>query len=144
MNRTAAAHGLTYADVWSDRRLAEFAVSIPQPLLDFSGSVDKRFVRTALRHIIPDSFLQQAKKTRPDEVYRQAIITDGAPLIMDLLKNSIAHASGYIDAKVLRDSYALIQESGEPVNEFWWAVSLELWLRRVRPEKSSRLEQPGC
>jgi asparagine synthase (glutamine-hydrolysing) len=75
--RTHAAFGLGFVDPWSDRRLAEFVVAMPQAVLDRPGELRKRLVREAMRGIMPEELRRGAAKIVPTPLYHRALRETG-------------------------------------------------------------------
>jgi asparagine synthase (glutamine-hydrolysing) len=127
--RRVARFGMEAVDAWSDRRIAEFCVAVPQQALDAPYSVDKRLVREALTGIMPDLFLRQSGKTLPGPLFRRGL-AEAAPLIRRLLADSRAEAVGWLDAASLTAAFERSVGAGAaPPGELWWALSVEWWLR---------------
>jgi asparagine synthase (glutamine-hydrolysing) len=128
--RTQARFGLGFADPWSDRRLATFVLAIPQQVLDRPGELNKRLPRQAMRGIMPESVRQNARKIVPSPLYKRALREQARGTILDLITDSKAGGCGYIDEPALRAHYEAICR-GEPDHaHFWWALTLEMWLRQ--------------
>lgn len=128
--RTNAAYGQGFADPYSDMRLARFVVSLPQQLLNPPGRNDKRFLRAALRGVMPEASRQAARKVIPTPAYDHAVRTRDVERVRALLNDSVADARGYLSGAALRRSFEAILGGAEIPAEFPWALSLEAWLRR--------------
>jgi asparagine synthase (glutamine-hydrolysing) len=127
--RTGARFGLGFADPWSDRRLAEFVLAVPQWRIQRVRE-PKRIARQAMRGIMPEEVRKETRKISPNPVYERAIREQARDTILDLIKDSRAAACGYLDEGVLRGHYQSILR-GEPDHPgLWWALTLEMWLRR--------------
>jgi len=130
---TQARFGLGFADPWSDRRLADFVLAVPQQVLDRPGELKKRLPRQAMRGIMPESVRQNARKIVPSPLYKQAFREQARHTILNLITDSRAGSYGYIDECALRTHYDAFCR-GEPDHPcFWWALTLEMWLRQYWP-----------
>jgi hypothetical protein len=129
LERSCARAGLDYVDPWSSRKVAEFALAIPQQLLSLPGTADKRLVRNAMKGIVPDQFLAVASKTLPSPLYRVWLYDRAAPVVRWLLTKSRLDALGLIDADVALKAYeAALAGGAEPVT-LWDTLAAEMWLR---------------
>lgn len=123
--RNHAKHGLGFSDPWSDRRLAEFAVAVPQWLFN-RGDERKALVRGAMRGVMPEPARIAAGKTYPTPLYSRGIDEQEREVVADLLTDSRLAGMGIIDARQL---LAQVQ-TGESHGSEWPVLSTELWLRR--------------
>ncbi len=129
--RHQAAHGIGYADPWSDRRVAEYVISLPQHIvhryLDF-----KRLTRASLGDILPEclrQFSHSAAKANPTPLYNRGIFDRSRDTVRELLSNSRAAGYGFVDERVLRDNYEDALRGRPEPYELWWFLTLEMWLR---------------
>ncbi len=128
--RTNAAYGLGFVDPWSDRRLAEFVLAIPQAVLNRPGELRKRLVREAMRDIMPEELRRNATKIVPMPLFDRALRRDRVDIVRDLVTDMEADRRGYLDGAALRTHYEEILAGGRPHVTLWWALTLEMWLRR--------------
>jgi asparagine synthase (glutamine-hydrolysing) len=128
--RTWARYGLSFADPWSDRRLAEFVLAVPQWRIQPVGEY-KRIARLAMRGIMPEQVGQSTAKIAPTPLYHRALKDQARDIVLDLLTDSRIAASGYVDDRALRDYYERFVRGGPERPEFWWPLTLEMWLRRI-------------
>ena len=126
--RMQASFGIAYADPWSDRRLAEFVLAAPQWIVH-RYSEPKRLARQAMREIIPPNLAHQPAKITPATLYYRGFKERAVETIFDLIDHAVADDRGYIDKGTLRDAYEKYLRGITPRYEFWWAWSLEMWLR---------------
>ena len=130
--RDHARHGLAYADPWSDRRLAEFVVAMPQHLVHRFGDF-KRIARQALGPILTDYLRQNSEsiaKANPTPLFERGILEREQKVVEQLIGGSRAHELGFVDKEILLQGYrgAL---SGQPLPyDLWWFLTMEMWLRR--------------
>ena len=132
--RRVAGFGMEAVDAWSDRRIAEFCLAIPQQALDQPFTYDKRLVRLALQTVMPEPFIRNSGKILPTPLYEGTLRGPAANAVRTLLEGSRAEARGWLDASVLRHEYQRFLAGGPPPDELWWALSLEWWLR-VREQR---------
>ncbi len=127
--RTAARFGLSFVDPWSDVRLARFALAVPQRVLNATGK-EKRLARIAMRGVMPEAARRRAGKVSPHPLYARALREQACDTVQHLTTDMQAAARGYVDEHVLRRHYDAVR-TGEPEHPFfWWALALEMWLRR--------------
>ena len=126
--RTQARFGLGFADPFSDRRLAQFAVSIPQRVWNKTGQ-EKRLTRSAMSGIMPEPARRAATKISPEPLYRRALENSARDTVLDLLRDSKSAARGYVDVGSLERQYGLIRSGERDGAWFWPALTLEMWLR---------------
>jgi asparagine synthase (glutamine-hydrolysing) len=130
-NTLYAERGLGFADPWSDRRLAEFVIAAPAWVVQ-RLTQPKRLAREAMRGVMPETVRRAATKVDPSPLFRRTLEERGIALIEDLLSAPRMAELGFVDPAPLRQHYARIR-AGEPAEAtFWWALSLEMWLRRWR------------
>ncbi len=127
--RTWSRFGQSFADPWSDRRLAEFVLAMPQWRVQRVRE-RKRIARLAMRGVMPDETLRATAKITPQPLYERALREWAADTIEDLLTNSQAAARGFVDEEALRSHYRAFRR-GEPEDPgLWWSLTLEMWLRQ--------------
>ena len=127
--RNAATFGLGFADPWSDRRIAEFALSCPQHVLD--RAVDaKRLARRALLGVMPTDAINAARKVSPGPWYADTLRGAAYATVVELITGSRCAEFGFIDETRLRDRFELFVRGETPVFDLWSTISLEVWLRR--------------
>jgi asparagine synthase (glutamine-hydrolysing) len=128
--RTNASFGLGFVDPWSDRRLTEFVLSIPQAVLNRPGELRKRLVREAMRGVMPEELRLGAAKIVPSPLFKRALRQDGVATVRTLLANMEAERRGFLDGAALRCHYDQILRGGPDHPMLWLALTLEMWLRR--------------
>jgi asparagine synthase (glutamine-hydrolysing) len=128
--RTNAAFGLGFVDPWSDRRLIEYVLSIPQAVINRPGELRKRLARAAMRGIMPEELRQNAAKIVPSPLFDQALRRTGVDTVRTLLTDMEAERRGYLDGDALRAHYEGVVAGGGAHVTLWWALTLEMWLRR--------------
>ncbi len=120
--------GLTLADPWSDRRLVEFVIAMPQWMVQRVHS-PKRLAREAMRGVMPEAVRRAVAKVPPYPLYRRALEDRAVPVIEDLLRDPLAAERGYIDADALRAHYAEVRKGARDHRGLWPVLTLEVWLR---------------
>ncbi|UCF83254.1 MAG: hypothetical protein JSV50_19085, partial [Desulfobacteraceae bacterium] len=127
--RIHAKLGLAYADPWCDRRIFSFAMAVPQRIFGQAGEY-KPLVKRAMNGIMPEVTRQVAGKTYPEPLYKRAIVEQARETVLGLLAGSKADDFGYLDEQVLRQHYDSICNGADEHHAFWWALTLEMWLRQ--------------
>lgn len=127
--RCCARAGLSSADLWSDRRLVEFALAVPPRALSRAGE-NKRIVRLAMRGVMPERARQAAGKTSPKPLYERALKERAQKTVRRLISDPCAEALGYLDGDALRAYYEDYLRGETENHHFWYALTLEMWLRR--------------
>jgi len=126
--RDSARFGIERADPWSDRRLAEFILAIPHDRVNKPREY-KYITRQAMRGIMPEPARTTVKKIIPMPYYFDSLRIKARETIFDLIDNSHAHEHGYIDKIKLRRFYeSMINEDADHA-DFWWILTVEMWLR---------------
>jgi asparagine synthase (glutamine-hydrolysing) len=129
--RSWARYGLGFADPWSDRRLAEFVLAVPQWRIQRVGEF-KRIARLGMRGLMPEQVRRNTAKIAPTPLYHRALREQATGIVLGLLTSSRAAARGYLDEGTLRDYYERFVRGGPERPEFWWSLTLEMWLRQHR------------
>ena len=120
--------GLAFADPWSDRRLAEFVIAMPQSLVQ-QLHAPKRLAREAMRGIVPEAARRSLAKVPPYPLYRQALERDAVPVIEALLEEPVSEALGFVDGETLRTHCAAVRSGARDHPGLWPVLTLEIWLR---------------
>lgn len=126
-NRTSARFGQEFADPWSDRRLVEYVLAIPQWVVQ-RPSEPKRLARQAMRGVMPEAARTAVRKVDPSPLYRKALRDTAAATFRGLLSDTRCAALGWLDEAAAGRSYVEALDSSPP-HDPWWPVSLESWLR---------------
>jgi asparagine synthase (glutamine-hydrolysing) len=126
--RTWSRFGVGFADPWSDRRLAELILAMPQWRVQRVRE-PKRIARLAMRGVMPDQTLRKTSKIEPIALFDCGFKDRARDTVLDLTTNSQAAARGYLDEDAFRAHYEAFLR-GEPSSDFWWAITLEMWLRQ--------------
>ncbi len=128
-DRLAASHRIGFADPWSDRRIAEFALAVPQYVAN-TVVEPKRLPHRSLSGVIPGAAIRSARKVTPRPLLERALRGRGYETLMSLFADSMCAQAGYIDDRIFRDRYERFVRKEAPIFDLWPTVSLEMWLRR--------------
>ncbi|MBA4170608.1 MAG: hypothetical protein H0X68_09420 [Chloroflexi bacterium] len=129
--RTYARHGLAFADPFSDRRIAEFAMAVPQVVINRPAESSKPLMRAAMRGLMPEAARRQMAKTVPTPLFEGALRTDAVAVVRTLLDRPRVADHGWVDADLWRDEYETWRAGGGRLSaEWWWTLGVEIWLRR--------------
>jgi asparagine synthase (glutamine-hydrolysing) len=131
-DRDSMAHSREVRLPFLDRRVAEFAFSVPTTSI-YSRGVTKRVLREAMRGIVPDEILDRRDKVgfEPPQAtwlsHRAGIALAG-----DVLLDDGARSRGLYNEDAIRDDVRA--GAWRDHHAIWRAISVELWLRAfVRP-----------
>jgi asparagine synthase (glutamine-hydrolysing) len=136
LERRFARAGIRYADPWSDRRIADWVLSIPPHRITSDGA-DKWVLREAMRGLLPEFARSGAFRADPGSVYTYGLLEGSESAVRELLTQPLTSERGYVDAAVLMAAYERYQGGHWPGltewNSFWRWVALERWLRIYAP-----------
>jgi len=127
--RRHAAHGLTAADPYADRRLLELVLALPQWLVQ-TRARPKRLLHEAMRGVMPDEARRRATKRIPAELYDRGLREREVQTVRSLLTGSRAAANGWLVEAKARDAFERYVTSGQAQGDLWWVITVETWLRR--------------
>lgn len=128
--RTYARYGLAFADPFSDRRLVDLALALPPVVINRPGDLTKPLMRAAMRGVMPENARRRARKVIPRPLYEQGL-RDARATIHDLTAKPLIAAHGWVDAERWRSHFETwLSGRGELRGEWWWALGVEIWLRR--------------
>lgn len=130
--RLVAQFGAEFADPWSDRRIAEFILAVPQHLVNRATEA-KRLPRRAMRGIMTSDALMAARKVSPEPLYLNALRSQAHDTVVGLLTDSRCEALGFVDGTLVRERFAQFVRGEREIFDLWSTVSLEIWLRRHWP-----------
>jgi len=135
--RMSARGGMQAADAWSDRRIAEFAVAIPQHVMGLASNPEKALSRAALNGIMPDRFRAEARKILPTPLFDESLRKRAGTTVRKLLHESRGEEAGWLDTATISDEFERMEAGGRVDGALWWALSLEWWLRCVEDQDAS-------
>jgi len=126
--RRRARCGTVYCDPWSDRSVASYTHAIPQHQVN-RRSEHKRLARRAVRDLVPSDTRARLGKTEPDALFDRGFRDSGLPTVREMLADPISARMGFVNPGELKSSYESFLR-GDPVrHDFWWPLTLEMWLR---------------
>lgn len=126
--RRHAYHSLALLDPWSDRRLIEFVAATPAWIVNRPHS-PKHIAREAMRGVMPEAVRGRAGKTIPRALYDRGLKIEQRHVVEDLIERSVAADRGFVVRDRLRADYDAYRAGRPTVHDFWWPLTLELWLR---------------
>lgn len=134
-DRAASWFSLEERHPFADRRLAEFAVSLPEDQR-WRGPQTKYLLRQAMQGILPETVRQRTTKAEFSTVFLQTLRALGQSQIFDSLQTA---DRGWIDAEKIQRAYAKIEAEANHHPDsapsglwpFWMVVGIELWLRQA-------------
>ncbi len=127
--RTNARHGIGFADPFSDRRLVEYILSIPQTVVS-RLSAPKCLLRTAMNGVIPQEALLKAHKVSLEPFYHKGLRKEARGLVLDLFTGSELARRDYVNEAVLLERTHEFLDGSDLRFPIWPVLSLEMWLRR--------------
>jgi asparagine synthase (glutamine-hydrolysing) len=126
--RSAARRGMMHADPWADRRLAEFALAVPQWRLQ-RYSREKYLAREAMRDLMPEHERLAARHGGPIGLFRRAFDERAVGAIRELLATSRAAQHGWLDPRPVLEVYEVYLRTGSLTHQIWFPLTVERWLR---------------
>ncbi len=130
-DRNSMAHSVEMRMPFLDRRVADFALSLP-PSMVFEGGFTKRALRAALRGLVPDGVLDRREKVgyeTPEQVWFND--PAGRARIGQIVLDPSLRASGRYDTAALEREFAA--GSWSDVGALWRVLNVELWQRSLVP-----------
>jgi asparagine synthase (glutamine-hydrolysing) len=137
-DRSAAAFGIEVRHPFLDRRLFEYVLALPGEQL-FRLDVTKGLLRRAMRGALPERIRSRQGKTRFTPFLDSVLRERAKEEIADLLRSPRAGDLGVLDGNLLRSAYFdFLGGTDESRRALWYAVTLEIWLRRCDVIRESR------
>ena len=127
--RTQARFGLEFADAYSDRRLIEFILSVPQWAVQRTD-LPKSIAQEAVARALPDAARGKLGKVVPTPLYEAALRERARSSVTTLLHEPRAEALGYLCGAPLRQGYERVLRGAGVPPDLWWMLTLEMWLRK--------------
>lgn len=132
--RTYAQRGISFADPFSDRRVVELVLAMPQSLVGRPNDHSKPLLRDAMRGIMPEPARTAATKILPTPLYIRGLRRNHDTVKL-LCTDSHADARGWLDSRALFAHYEAWRAGAPLDSSFWYALSVERWLRVVDASK---------
>lgn len=126
--RLYASHGTSFADPFSDRRITEFVLAIPQRVVNRPDD-RKRLIKQAMVGIVPDTTARAQRKVSPGALGARGLREKEVDTIRRLFEDSEAQKRGWIDAGACLRSYEAYVNGADLPADFWATLSLESWLQ---------------
>lgn len=126
--RQMAAHGLVHVDPWTDRRLVEWILAVPQHEVTRPDR-PKDLVRRAITPWLPPSHEFVAGAATLASLRDRGILDRRRTVIDGIVASSELVERGYVDRSWLGDLWSR-ETGGRPDVQFEWVLAAELWLRR--------------
>ncbi len=137
-DRNAAAFGIEVRHPFLDRRLFEYVLAIPGEQL-FRLDSTKSLLRRSMRETLPERIRSRRGKTRFTPFLDSALRERAAGEITELLRSPRAAELGILDGNLLRSTYLdFLGGHDESRRALWYAVTLEIWLRRCEVIREGR------
>jgi len=140
-DRSAAAFGIEVRHPFLDRRLFEYILAIPGAQLFTLGN-SKCLLRRAMAGVLPERVRRRVLKTRFTPFLDFALRESSAGEIQEVLRAPLSAALGFVDGERLLAVYLDFLDRGtdEVRSALWYAVTLEVWLRRCAANRGLRRE----
>ncbi len=145
LDRTAHEYGLEYRHPFLDRRLVEYAVSLPDDQLFRCGET-KLVLRAALQGTLPDAIRSRRDKTYPDAFVNHSLREVSADKITEMFTNPVCAARGFVDRAGLQRTWRRFL-AGNPAiagHTLWFPITMESWLRSSPLVCAGDLVSPGA
>lgn len=125
--RLTAAHGLEWNTPFLNRKLVEFAASLPEPEI-LQEQDTAAYLKTIFKDIFPSSFLNRPKKTRRNFL-RPWLQSPQMKQLFLLLHNGALVDSGLISARWIQNQIDELEFSPNAFRFLWTVFALEIWFR---------------
>jgi asparagine synthase (glutamine-hydrolysing) len=129
LNLLAADSAIELRNPFTDHRLIEFAARLPASQVYRAGQ-NKIIMRKAMRGILPEIILDRLDKIVPLAIFHRGGREREQGKVFTLLKNMRAAELGLVDERCLLESYQRYLADHQNSTMFWYAITLEDWLRR--------------
>jgi asparagine synthetase B (glutamine-hydrolysing) len=141
-NRASARFGLEMRDPFLDRRLLEFMFSVPPELLVRDG-YSKAIVREAMTGILPELVRTRPSKAEFTPFIDRGLRELGGDELRRILAGELAGARFFRGEVLIEWARRYLEGEAMPIWQFWYALSLELWLRRFWVFRDESGSAPG-
>jgi asparagine synthase (glutamine-hydrolysing) len=137
--RSSAVAGVEVRHPFLDRRLFEYVLAIPgEQLFRLAGY--KNLLRRSMSGILPEMIRSRGGKTRFTSFLDFVLLGKAADEIQELLQAPRSADLGMLDKDRLRSAYQGLATGRRDVSRraLWYAITLEIWLRRWEVIRKSR------
>ena len=129
VSRMAGCFGLKMIHPLLDRRLVEFAASLPSSQNSNAGK-DKMILRKTFRETLPAAIIQRRRKITVESLFHRGFRERETEKVWPLLRGMRSAELGLVDEPSLQDHYRQYLEGGGSGHGIWNAIVVEDWLRR--------------
>jgi len=138
-DRNSASFGIEVRHPFLDRRLLEYVLAIPGEQL-FRLGCHKSLLRRSVMGILPERLRQRETKTRFTPFLDFVLLEGSAGEIGEMMRSPLAADLGFLDGGKLRSTYLgfLDRRTEESRRALWYAITLEIWLRRCEAVRHDR------
>lgn len=138
-DRNSASCGIEVRHPFLDRRLFEYVFAIPGEQL-FRLDTYKNLLRRSMAGILPERIRLREGKTRFTRFLDFLLLERAAGEIKDLLQMPRSADAGILNGEKLRFAYQNLSIGGPdvPRRDVWYAIAVEIWLRRCDAIRQSR------
>jgi asparagine synthase (glutamine-hydrolysing) len=127
--RSYARQGLVFADPFSDRRLVEFALAVPQAAITTPGDIGKPLMRAAMQGILPPAALRDVKKVIPRPLFDRGLLDEGAATVRHLLEGMEIARRGWVNERQAHEQFERSLHGAALPAAFWPMLVTEWWVR---------------
>ncbi|MEX1133346.1 MAG: asparagine synthetase B family protein [Acidimicrobiia bacterium] len=127
LDHSSEAEGINIRHPLLDRRLVEFAISLPTELLN-DGTTDKLVLREAMSGVLPDEVVE-LDNILPGAIAQKAMRAR-ADRLLALTKDMRSADLGFVYEPALAKNVAGFMRGDHDNMDFWNTLTLEDWLRR--------------
>ncbi len=144
-NKTAAPFGIEPTYPFSDRRLAEFCLALPDNQRIHDG-FSRMIVRRALQNHLPDQVCWRSGKGNLGYNFCEGLLNQERPRLDALLLENTVNLHPYINLSTLSQIYQdpdLYETRSELIMNLWLVVSFAIWLKQKPFELPSAPHKTG-
>ena len=140
-NRAASSAGIEHRHPFSDRRILEFALALPEEQR-WRSDQTKFILRESMRSLLPEPVRLRQTKAEFSPVFTSAFENGGGERLFDSLAIS---SPGWVDAERVRAKYremVALQQGGDPAYTqhtcpLWMIYGINVWYETVFESSSS-------
>lgn len=129
LDTLAGEYGLDLRHPLLDHRLVEFSLSLPTTQ-SFHANRRKYIVRNAMQGFLPNKVLDFQGKIWASAISRRGLREREQAQVWSLMTDMRAADLGFVDEDRLRQNYQDYLDGKHQSSRFWYALTLEDWLRR--------------